>query len=238
MKEEIKILWEDSEALVIYKPAGMVVNKVESNKNYSIEEWIGENFRFREKSYLETGENLEVFLKRGGIAHRLDKETSGCLLIAKNPTSLASLMKQFKGRVIKKEYLALVHGVVEPYEGVIRLPISRSKKSRLRQEVRFDGKTAETSWKVERVFNDLSLVRLFPLTGRMHQIRVHMAHLGHPLFSDAKYLNHKLFMDDRERLNHHFLHAQTLEFTSSAGERVRVTSELPQEEKTLLGMLE
>src|SRR3989338_5120183 len=157
--------------------------------------------------------------KLGLIAHRLDKETTGCLLIAKTSEAQQFLQSQFKKREIHKEYLAIVHGCIEPKKGTIRLPIGRSKRDRRRQEIRFDGKLAETSW--ERLSydrdTDCSVVRLFPKTGRMHQIRVHLSHIHFPIFADDKYLGGAQKAEDRKLINHHFLHAETIGFKDMSG---------------------
>lgn len=213
----LTILWEDRDIMVINKPPFVVVNRTES---------VG-------------GEKDEgLFIRGSGVAHRLDKETSGCLLIAKNPLSLKSLLRQFHDREIKKEYLALVHGHLSPASGTIRLPLSRSRFDRLKWEIKYSGKMAETTWLVEHYFSETTLVRLFPKTGRTHQIRVHLAHLGFPIFSDGKYLTKGMFPSDRVKLPFHFLHAQKIGFRDMAGEWRVVEAPLPEEEAKLLLLME
>lgn len=251
--ENVQILWESERFVVINKPAGMVVNRTESNKNYTVQDWIEGYYKNEMFLGRDGGEDEEVFNHRLGVAHRLDKETSGCLIIAKDYQALRMIMDQFRSRRVEKEYLALVHGLVDPKEGVIKLPIKRSKHDRKRQEIRFDGKKAETKWSVEAEFsgaaltnwtgflpwgNSLSLVRLKPKTGRMHQIRVHLAHLGHPIFSDDKYLSDKQKEEDRKVLSHHFLHAEKIRFLDESGKNIEVVSRLNSDEEKLLLMLE
>ncbi len=236
---KIKILYESEAVLVVDKPAGMVVNRAESVRGETVQDFAEKRLNF------PTGNESEVdnlFRKRSGIAHRLDKETSGCLLLAKKPEALKELLAQFKERKIKKEYLALVHGKLEPKEGEIFLPLRRGRKDRKKFVVSAEGKSARTGWRVEeRLEYDgekFSLVRLMPLTGRTHQIRVHMAHLNHPLFADEKYLNHKKVVKDRIVLKRHFLHAARLIFMDPGKGRVEVESPLPEELGRVLELMQ
>ena len=229
-KFEIPVLYEDEDLLVVNKPAGVVVNRCESAE-MTVQDWVVDKLGIDETA----GELMQA---RGGLAHRLDKETSGCLLVAKNEESLIELMRQFKSRETKKSYLALVHGWLEPGEGVIRLPIARDVLSREKRKVNYEGKQAETRWQVLKLLTkgvgQYSLVRLWPKTGRTHQIRVHMKHLKHPLFADLMYLG-KRAKEDRKALSRHFLHAETIEFNHpKSGKRMMVKAVLPVDLKGLL----
>jgi len=222
-KEEIKIIREDSEVVAINKPAGLEMQEVMR--------WASSVLK------IQDGTNKE-FEERRGVAHRLDRETSGCLLIAKTAESLKNLMDQFRRRKIKKEYLALVHGRMEPVRGIIRLPLRRSKSNRLKREVRYDGKMAETEWLVISYYGDYTLVRLKPRTGRTHQLRVHLSHLGYPIFADEKYLRKDQSYLDRQKLKHHFLHAEKISYKSLSGGQIECQVDLSDDEKKLLMMLE
>lgn len=227
-----EIVFRDPELVVLNKPAGWVVNEAESVQNQpTIMKWVRENL-------LEPAECVGLMRERWGVCHRLDKETTGCLVVALKEAVLKEMMALFAGRKVKKEYLALVHGLMTPTEGTVRLPISRSGFDRQKFQVHFDGKHAQTQWRVERVFPEarLSLVRLFPLTGRTHQIRVHLSHLGYPIVSDSKYLNKGIFLDDRKQIEHHVLHAARIGFEYSGG-KVDVESPLPDDVQRLLSCL-
>jgi 23S rRNA pseudouridine1911/1915/1917 synthase len=224
----MKVLWTDGKMGVFEKEAGMDMTDVYEDVRMGLDL----------KKYSGESQNDLEFCRRSGVAHRLDKETSGCLLVGSDPKVLSFLMDQFREKKIKKEYVALVHGRMEPASGVVRLPLRRSRSNRLKREVGYDGKVAETTWRVEKYFRDYSLVRLWPLTGRMHQIRVHLSHLGYPIFGDLKYLSKGLLMEDRLRLDRHFLHAEKIEFFDLSGRKVEVESELPADAVRLLSMLE
>lgn len=224
----MEVIYEDNEVLVINKPAGVVVNRAESVKGETVQDWLVKYLRL-------TGEEGYLMRTRSGLAHRLDKETSGCLLIGKNEAVLEALLKQFKKREVEKEYLALVHGQLEIKEGGMSLPIGRNPREREKRKVMIYGKKAETRWEVEKSLSGYTLVRLFPKTGRTHQIRVHMAHIGHPLFGDSLYLNKKKRGEDREKLARHFLHAAAITFYNPVTKKaVKVESSLPSELKRVL----
>ncbi len=235
----LTILWQDDDIMVVNKPPFVVVNRAESVSGETVADWaadrLGTSYSNEEVS---SDRDVKTFVQRSGVAHRLDKETSGCLLIAKNPLALKSLLRQFHDRETKKEYLALVHGHLSPSEGTIRLPLSRSRLDREKWEIKYSGKMAETSWKVEKYFRETTLVRLFPKTGRTHQIRVHLAHLGFPIFSDEKYLTKSKVAFDRERLPFHFLHAEKIGFRDMSGKWQNVSAPLPEEATKLILLIE
>lgn len=230
----ITILYEDKHMLVLDKPAGVVVNRAETVRGKTIQDWMEEKFKTNETK----GEGYDevTFRKRSGVAHRLDKETSGCLVAAKTPEALAGILKAFKERKVKKHYLAVVHGRLEPLRGTVRLPMARSRKERQMWQVHYEGKAAETSWRVEKFFTkngeEYSLVSLYPKTGRTHQIRVHMAFLKHPLAGDDKYLNRQKAEKDRQEAGRLMLHARGIELTEPlSGEKVNIESPLPEDFK-------
>jgi len=224
--------------MVVNKPPFVVVNRADSVGAETVADWAEDKLNIKEGKWQMENKDEKTFVQRSGVAHRLDKETSGCLLIAKNPAALSSLLRQFHDRETKKEYLALVHGYMAPEEGTIRLPLSRSRFDREKWEIKYSGKMAETTWRVEKYFRDTTLVRLFPKTGRTHQIRVHLAHLGFPIFSDEKYLTKSKVAADREKLPFHFLHAQKIGFRDMNYAWQTVEAPLPPEATKLLSWME
>lgn len=241
----IEILYEDSDVLVINKPFGVVVNRAESIKNETIQDWVEGKYFLKDMAQKPAD---KIFFDRSGVCHRLDKETSGCLMIAKNPKTLKYFLGQFKSRKIQKTYTALVHGWVAPREGEVVLPIKRSMFDREKRQVHYDGKRSVTIWKVVKYFDysnllenwkkTLTLLDLDLKTGRTHQIRVHMSFLGWPIFADEKYLNKSQFAQDTSLLQHHFLHARKIEFKNENGSVISVEAPLPQDCSDLLDKLE
>jgi len=223
----IPILYEDESLLVINKPPGLVVNRAESVKEPTVQDWA-------EARLNPTNPTNDDFFKRSGIVHRLDKETSGCLLIAKTPLAFIELQRQFKARVVKKTYLAIVHGKLVPETGEMRAPIGRLPWNRERFGVVPGGKEAITKYKVLSVFSyppncpagrrageagqlsvigqPLSLVELYPETGRTHQIRVHLKYLNHPIIGDYLYAGRKTSRRDRAWAPRLMLHAWKISF--------------------------
>lgn len=239
---EIQILYEDDDTIVINKPVDVVVNRAASVGEFTIQDWVEAKFPENFKA-----DNDKLFRDRSGVCHRLDKETSGCLMIAKNTEALKYYLSLFKDRKIIKEYVALVHGRVEPNEGDVILPLKRSIFDREKFQVHYEGKRAVTGWKVLERFtypghehwkDSLTYLRLFLKTGRTHQIRVHLSFLGWPIFSDYKYLNVKFGREDRKFLSHHFLHAAYLEFKNFKGEKVVAEAPLPDDCQRFLETLE
>ncbi len=197
-----KIIYQDRYLLALNKPSGWVT-LYGSGKKTSLQVWLEKEVSFKEKDLL--------FKKRSGIVHRLDKDTSGLLLVAKNAATFTNLQKAFAKRLIKKEYLALVNGKI-PRNGAVDAPIKRARGEKNKWRVFPGGRGSVTSYLREKVYSsegqDYSLVRVRPLTGRTHQIRVHFKYLGFPLVSDPIYSSSKK-KDDSSRL---FLHASSLEF--------------------------
>jgi len=241
---EIPILYEDEDSLVINKPVGLVVNRADSITGQTVQEWVENRDWF--KAISPRFED-KLFQDRSGVCHRLDKKTSGCLLIAKKPESLKYYLDLFKERKLIKTYVALVHGRVEPERGETILPLKRSLYDREKWQVHYEGKRAVTAWKVIKRFTSpghehwrdaLTLLGLDLKTGRTHQIRVHLSFLGWPVFADDKYLNRKFAREDRKYLSHHFLHASSIEFVTFNGGKVLVEAELPADCQKFLDVLE
>ena len=243
---EIAVLYEDKETLVINKPVDLVVNRAVSIKGETVQDWVEGQGWFKELKKSRTQDIDDLYGQRSGVCHRLDKETSGCLVIAKTPEALRYYLGLFKNRKITKTYLALVHGRVEPETGEVVLPLKRSLNDREKWQVHYEGKRAVTGWQVEKRFNypghehwkdALTLVRLNLKTGRTHQIRVHLSFLGWPVFSDYKYLNRKFSKEDRKYLSHHFLHAEQIGFTTYEGKKILVAAPLPEDCRKFLSTL-
>ncbi len=211
---DFKIIYEDGDILVIDKPSGLVVHP-----GSAIHQGTLVNGLIR-----HTADLSSINPSRPGIVHRLDKDTSGLMVIAKNNPAHLNLVKQFARHRVKKKYIALVQGVVELDEGIIDLPIGRHKKDFRRQAVSFtDSKKAVTRYRVLKRFKEATLLELVPRTGRTHQLRVHLAHIGYPILGDVKYGK----KTDFPRLA---LHAAELGFFHPKGNKlVTFSSPLPEE---------
>ena len=211
-------LFEDEWLLVIDKPSGLTVHPGAGEK----QETVLDIFRFHYPQISAMADQ-----ERPGIVHRLDKDTSGVLILAKSEEAQERMQALFQEREMQKTYLALVKGRLRFLNGTIDLPLGRSLKHRARFEVvgedREDRRDAVTDFSVIRAFEKFSYVRLMPHTGRTHQLRVHLAHFGNPVLGDILYGNRKQL--DLPRLG---LHAYAIEFTHPfTGNGVRVTSPLP-----------
>ena len=237
MRSEPRIIFEDDFLVVIDKPYGMVVNNAESVKSETVQTWFAQKYK------IPVG--VSEFLQKGGIVHRLDKDTSGVMVLAKNEESYEKLKAQFLERKTVKKYTALVHGGFRDPEGIISQPVIRHPKDRHRFTTERGGdlsRTAITHWKVLRQYSVLSaqysLVELVPHTGRTHQLRVHLQYMHHPIVSDPIYGFKKTWKEDFTWCPRLFLHAKYLEFTHPvSGERVKFESELPNELEQVVASL-
>lgn len=205
---DIPILFEDDCILVINKPPGIVVNRAESVKGETVHDWIEQRY---DKQNSDIRNEDEEFKNRAGIVHRIDKETSGILLIAKTQESFAELQRQFKERVVEKSYLALVHGALTPATGEINAPVGRLPWNRERFGVIPDGRESRTEYSVlgtgKKDKDTYSVVLFYPHTGRTHQIRVHCKYINHPIVGDQLYAGRKTSRDDRKWAPRVMLHA-------------------------------
>jgi 23S rRNA pseudouridine1911/1915/1917 synthase len=212
------IIFQNDSLFVINKPYGMVVNKADTTKAmYTVQDWVEEHMFDSYTNGMELDKEGD-FYKRAGIVHRIDKETSGALLIAKNERSFLALQAQFKEKTINKTYIALCHGHIKPESGVIDVPIGRLPWNRRKFGVIPDGRASVTRYSLQKIYKtpkkeELSLVECYPETGRTHQIRVHMRHLGFPIFGDELYAGRKNSQRDRKQLARHFLHAHKIIFS-------------------------
>lgn len=203
---DMKIIFEDKDILLLNKPSGVVVNRANTTKQPTIQDWL--------EKYLKLED--EGIGGRAGIVHRLDKATSGILIVAKTTKAFENIQKQFKERKVKKSYQCLVHGKIEIKKGQITAPVGRLPWNRERFGVLPGGRTAETNYEVIKYYkNDkdaFSLVSVFPRTGRTHQIRIHMKYLGYPLVADEFYAGRKTSRKDKTWCPRLFLHARSVSF--------------------------
>lgn len=234
---EPSIVFEDEYFLVLNKPAGMVVNRADTVKGkVTLQDWIEERLKVQGSRFKVEEES--DFIRRSGIVHRIDKETSGLILVAKDESTFYDLQKQFKEGSVEKAYIGLCHGKVQSREGEINVPVGRLPWDRKKFGVVPLGRESRTLYKVleyktlkiDRREEILSLLELYPKTGRTHQIRVHLRYVGHPIFADALYAGRKNIRTDRKLLSRQFLHAAKMSFTHpKTGERLTFESPLSPE---------
>jgi 23S rRNA pseudouridine1911/1915/1917 synthase len=199
------ILFEDPSMLVINKPAGLVVHPAGAHHGVTLIDWL--------RKYLG-GKGAKEFSdpNRLGLVHRLDKDTSGVLMIAKNVIAQTALSRQFRDRTIQKTYGAFIEGVPSNRRGEISAPVGRSHKNPARMAVSNHGRPSETTFEVIETLKEVSQVRLYPKTGRTHQIRVHVAAIGHPIIGDLAY-GAKGALAERFGVTRTLLHAERLDLT-------------------------
>ncbi len=209
----LDIVYQDKDLLVIDKPAGMIVHPAPGNPRHTLANAVLPYF-------LELPTSGDA--KRPGIVHRLDKDTSGLIIVAKNRPALNNLAAQFKSHSVLKVYLVLVKGKLSPLNGFIEAPIGRHPNHRQRMAVVYKGREARTEYKVVKHINSYSLLEVRLETGRTHQIRVHLAAIGYPVVGDATYGVKSAL------LARQFVHAHRLGFKlPSGGAYKEFTSELP-----------
>jgi 23S rRNA pseudouridine1911/1915/1917 synthase len=226
----LRVVYEDDDLLIIDKPAGLVVHPSAGHAGGTLV-----------NALLAHGDGSTwggiAGVQRPGIVHRLDRDTSGLLMVARRDSSQASLMAQLKARRIKKTYQALVQGSVSAAVGRIEAPIGRDPKHRTRMAVVPDGRASVTGYRVRERFTDWTLLELDLVTGRTHQIRVHLDAIGHPVAGDRVY-GTGTSRRGPEGLDRLFLHAWRLELTSpSTGQLIRATAPLPPELERVLATL-
>jgi 23S rRNA pseudouridine1911/1915/1917 synthase len=211
----LKVIYEDDDLLAVDKPAGLTVHPAPGHPAHTLVNAILAHF----PHLADIGDSL-----RPGVVHRLDKDTSGVMLVAKNSQAQADLSRQFKSHSVTKAYLALVKGRLEPENGIIEADIGRDPRNRKKMAVVAAGREARTEYRVVKYIGDYSLLEMMPETGRTHQIRVHLAAIGFPVVGD------KIYGVKAPFLTRQFLHASRLGFKlPSTGEYVEFESELPED---------
>lgn len=214
----VDVIYEDSDIIVVNKPKGLVVHPANGNWDGTL---VNAIMAICKDSLSGIGGEI-----RPGIVHRLDKDTSGLLIVAKNDEAHINMSNQIKDRQVKKIYYALVRGIVSENEATINMPIGRSTKDRKKMAVTKTGKEAITHFKVLERFNKYTLLEVKIDTGRTHQIRVHLSEIGHPVVGDEVYSNGKNEFGVKGQL----LHAKVLDFKHPiTGKDMHLEAELPQE---------
>ena len=221
----LNVLYEDADIIVVNKKRGMVVHPAPGNYNGTLVNAL--LFHCSDLSSING-------VIRPGIVHRIDKDTTGILVVAKNDESHNFLSNQLRNHSMKREYYALVEGRIKEDKGTIDKPLGRNKKDRLKMGIVEDGRIAVTHYEVIERYKSTTLVRCVLETGRTHQIRVHMSSVGHPLLGDPLYGLKK----QKYKLGGQMLHAKTLGFIHPGSkEYIEFTSELPEDYKELLEKL-
>jgi 23S rRNA pseudouridine1911/1915/1917 synthase len=227
----LDIRYEDDDLILVNKPAGMVVHPSIGNETGTLVNAI--------LYYCPGIEGID-FTHRPGIVHRLDKYTSGLIVVAKNDKALRFMQEQFKTRTIKKRYVALVEGQLQPPAALIDAPIGRDPKQRKKMAVIPPGspgtaRASQTRYETAVSYDDFTLVNCYPLSGRTHQIRVHLTYIGYPIVCDHIYGRRKRAFP---QLRRHFLHAAELTFRRpSDNSELTFTAELPPELQSILDQL-
>ena len=223
----LEIIYEDNDIIVINKPKGLVVHPANGNPDGTL---VNAIMAICKETLSGIGGEI-----RPGIIHRLDKDTSGILIVAKNDKAHINLSEQIKNREVKKIYIALVRGVVKENEATIDMPIARSKKDRKKMAVDKNGKNAITHFKVIKRYDGYTLLEVKIETGRTHQIRVHLAEIGYPVVGDIVYSNGK----NRFDVVGQCLHAKSLDFKHpTTGKQMHLEAELPEYFKNIIDSLD
>ncbi|HLD11855.1 MAG TPA: RluA family pseudouridine synthase [Patescibacteria group bacterium] len=229
MEENVHVLYEDKTLLVLHKPADLVVNISVTQKERTLQHFLQDYFSLSDQG----------IGGRAGIVHRLDKETSGILVVAKTQKAFENLQEQFQKRTVVKKYLALVHGVMAQEKGSIHEPLARNPFNRTKYGVFAGGRDALTEYAVKERFPSFTLLQVTPKTGRTHQIRVHLKYIGFSVVGDEVYAGRKTARDDRRWCPRQFLHAFFLEITHpETGKRMHFEDPLPTDLQQALATLQ
>lgn len=219
----LEIIYEDDDIIAVNKPKGMVVHPANGNPDGTL---VNAIMAICKDSLSGIGGEI-----RPGIVHRLDKDTSGVIIIAKNDKAHINLSEQIKNQEVKKTYIAIVRGVIKENQATINMPIGRSEKDRKKMAVTKKGKEAITHFKVLKRFSDYTVLEVNIETGRTHQIRVHLAQIGYPCIGDETYSSGK----NRWGIKGQALHAKSLEFKHPiTGKKMKLEAELPEYMKEII----
>lgn len=226
-KIKLKIIFQDENLIVIDKPAGMQVHPDDSEKENTLVNYLLAEF----PEIKNIHDDSKNGLMRPGIVHRLDKDTSGVMIVARNQKTFLELKRQFQDKEIEKKYQAIVIGVPNPEEGVIEKPLARSTDYRRQviagKKTKTKIREAVTFYKTSKIFGDkFALLEVAPKTGRMHQIRVHLTSIGHPIVGDKKYFLKNI--KRREEVERQLLHSASIKF-SLFGKKYEFNSKLPED---------
>jgi len=242
LKSKLEVLYEDDNFLCINKPSGMVVNRSETHKGYTLQDWTEDNV------ILEDTPSEKEFTNRVGLVHRLDKETSGVLLIAKNANTFKKLQEQFKERTVEKSYLALVFGTFKDIKigEVFRVdaPISRNPSNRQSFAIVRGGRSSITEFKILQGYSlkdtpGYTLIECRPKSGRTHQIRVHLTALNHPVIGDKLYSGKKRSKKYEKVFKRQFLHSQKITFNNpSTNKSLTIVAPAPKDFEIVLNFLQ
>jgi len=232
--QKVQVIYEDSRIVVINKPSGLSVHGDGFRSGITLVDWIHEHYPEMVGVGEEAHATHGAAIERPGIVHRLDKDTSGVMILARTSESYAFLKQQFMGRTVSKEYRAIVYGVPDNDSGTIDAPIGKSTQGFRRRSARSPigvVRDAVTEYIVREKFGErlgapggYALLSVFPKTGRMHQIRVHMAHIKHPVVCDSLYVPHRECPVEMGRLA---LHAANIELEIDMGDTQRFEAPLP-----------
>jgi 23S rRNA pseudouridine1911/1915/1917 synthase len=246
----LEIIYEDESLAVINKPSGMVVHPGAGISSGTLANAVAHRFKIQDLGFkiednLDEKSKIQNLKSKIGIVHRLDKDTSGLIVVAKTEEIHEHLSEQFRNREVFKSYVALVHGAMAEKSGTIDAPIAREKHNRTKMAIRRHGRNALSLWNVRKKFEKFTLLNVEIKTGRTHQIRVHLMSINYPVVGDETYNSgrDKTVKDVKIRqaiveLNRFFLHAERLSFTHPKSlERMDFYAALPEELKNLLEIL-
>jgi len=234
LSQQVKIIFEHKDFLIVDKPAGLLVHKTNNINSYSLVDILIQKYP-EIKGVIDTNQNIEANLQnRYGIVHRIDKDTSGLIIIARNIKALIELKKLFKERKVYKEYTCLVRGIIKESYSNIKYPITRSRLNHTKRVAVISDKqsndnqrVAHTEYWVLNRYDNSTLLRTVIHTGRTHQIRVHLQSIKHPIIGDKLY-GGKLEQKDKNSLNRQFLHSSKLKF-EYLGQQYEFNSDLAED---------